>query len=108
MIMVCYDPMKDRDQLQEITISEFKATCLAVIDRVKRTGKPVLVTRRGKPMAQVIPPPRSPTWLGCMAGTVPRMGGEGLPGTVGDGWVALREGMSCAWSTHVCGASSRA
>jgi len=27
-----------------VTISKFKATCLAVLDKVKRTGRPVLVT----------------------------------------------------------------
>ena len=56
---------------ETISISEFKAKCLAVIDRVKRTGRPILVTRRGEPMAQVIPPPaadRQGSWLGCMAG----------------------------------------
>ena len=36
-----------------ISISQFKATCLAVLDKVKRTGKPVLVTRRGIPIAMI-------------------------------------------------------
>jgi prevent-host-death family protein len=40
-----------------IAISKFKATCLAALERVRRTGRPLLVTRRGTPVAQVIPPP---------------------------------------------------
>lgn len=54
-------------------ISEFKATCLAVLKRVQRTRRSVLVTRRGEPVAVVQPPPppeapaRSP--FGAMAGT---------------------------------------
>ncbi|HUP18651.1 MAG TPA: PIN domain-containing protein [Gemmatimonadota bacterium] len=32
-----------------IAISRFKATCLAVMRRVKRTGRPVVVTRFGEP-----------------------------------------------------------
>ena len=36
-----------------ISISQFKATCLAVLDKVKRTGMPVLVTRRGVPIARI-------------------------------------------------------
>ena len=44
---------------EEITISRFKATCLAVLAKVKRTGKPILVTRKGEPIAQVMPPPLS-------------------------------------------------
>ena len=49
-------------------ISEFKATCLAVLARVGRTGKPVLVTRFGRPVAQVVPPPRASghAWLGAL------------------------------------------
>ena len=56
------------DRMEEIQISKFKATCLAVLDRVGRTRKPVLVTRFGKPVAQVVPPPPDPAgdWLGAM------------------------------------------
>ena len=35
--------------------SEFKAKCLAVLDEVERTGLPVVVTKRGRPVAQVVP-----------------------------------------------------
>ncbi|MDE0349291.1 MAG: type II toxin-antitoxin system Phd/YefM family antitoxin [Gammaproteobacteria bacterium] len=54
--------------MEEMKISEFKATCLAVLARVGRTGKPILVTRFGKPVAQVGPPPKVPghTWLGVL------------------------------------------
>lgn len=55
--------------METIAISKFKATCLAVLDRVRRTGVPVLVTRRGEPIAEIIPPPlpaREDDWLGCM------------------------------------------
>jgi len=38
-------------------ISKFKATCLAVLDRVHKTGKPLVVTKRGVPVAQIVPPP---------------------------------------------------
>ena len=52
-------------------MSKFKATCLAVLQRVRRTGRPVLVTRFGEPVAEVVPP--SPpaadeAWLGAMQG----------------------------------------
>ncbi len=54
-------------ELDVITISKFKATCLAVLDNVKRTGHPVLVTRHGKPIAVIDPPPppeKKSSWLG--------------------------------------------
>lgn len=52
---------------------EFKAKCLAILDRVKETGQPLLITKRGKPVAQLgpPPPPEPPEGgtFGCMAGT---------------------------------------
>ena len=43
--------------MDEIAISKFKATCLAVLEKVKRTGQPILVTRFGHPIARIEPPP---------------------------------------------------
>jgi len=58
--------------LEEIAISKFKATCLAVLKRVRRTGRPIRITRFGEPVAEIVPPslpPRPESWLGCMSGT---------------------------------------
>jgi prevent-host-death family protein len=58
--------------MEEIAISKFKATCLAVLEKVKQTGQPVLVTRFGHPVAQIVPPqsaqrkPRFGTGVGSM------------------------------------------
>ncbi len=57
---------------EKVTISKFKATCLALLNRVKKTGQPILVTRRGEPIAQIIPPPlpkRPESWLGSFQST---------------------------------------
>lgn len=40
-----------------IKASEFKAKCLAVLDEVQRTRQPVVITKRGKPVAELRPPP---------------------------------------------------
>jgi prevent-host-death family protein len=58
--------------MEQIPISKFKATCLAVLERVRQTRAPVLVTRRGVPVAEIEPPPAADAgaWLGSMAGTV--------------------------------------
>jgi prevent-host-death family protein len=64
--------------METIAISKFKAQCLAVLERVRKTGKPIRVTRRGLPVADVMPPgPESRThdWLGAMAGTA-RLNGD--------------------------------
>jgi prevent-host-death family protein len=58
--------------METIAISEFKAKCLAILERVRKTGQPIRVTRRGLPVADVLPPtpPENPEgWLGAMRGT---------------------------------------
>ena len=54
-----------------VSISEFKAKCLGLLDRVNRTGQPLLVTRRGEPLAEVVRPalPHPEKWLGSAAST---------------------------------------
>lgn len=42
--------------METLAISKFKATCLAVLEQVRKTGRPVLVTRFGKPVAEIVPP----------------------------------------------------
>lgn len=52
---------------ETVTISHFKATCLALLAKVKRTGRPMLVTRKGEVIAQILPPPapeKPSSWLG--------------------------------------------
>ena len=59
--------------IETIAISKFKATCLQLLGNVKKTGKPILVTRKGDPIALVVPPPPPPKpkkWLGCMKGDI--------------------------------------
>ena len=57
--------------MDSVPISQFKARCLALLAEVERSGRPLLVTKRGKPLARVLPPTaRKPGWwFGCMAGT---------------------------------------
>jgi antitoxin (DNA-binding transcriptional repressor) of toxin-antitoxin stability system len=52
--------------MREIAISKFKATCLAVLEDVRRTGSPVRVARFGRPVAEVVPtsPETVSSWLG--------------------------------------------
>jgi prevent-host-death family protein len=38
-----------------IPAGEFKARCLALLDEVAETGKPLVVTKRGKPVARLVP-----------------------------------------------------
>ena len=76
-----------------ISISKFKATCLAVLERVRRTGKPIVVTKYGEPIAEVVPPtpePRESDWLGAMRGTVRYLGDIVAPASDPEEWEVLR------------------
>ena len=51
--------------------SEFKATCLKVMDEVQKTGEPVLITKNGKPVSKLVPARVRPKSLfGVMKGRI--------------------------------------
>ena len=63
--------------MESIPISKFKATCTAVIERVEASQSPIIITRRGKPVAEIVPhapAARIAKRLGYMAGTARVLG----------------------------------
>jgi len=78
--------------VREIAISKFKATCLAVLEDVRRTGAPIRVTRFGKPVAEVVPPQpeASSSWLGCARDSIEITGDISGPVGAFARWRALR------------------
>lgn len=56
--------------------AKFKAECLHLIDHVHDTHEEIIVTKRGKPMARLVPlkKGKKPAIFGCMAGSVTYMG----------------------------------
>jgi prevent-host-death family protein len=45
----------DGGQMKSVAVSEFKSHCLSLLEDVARTGEPILVTKRGKPLARITP-----------------------------------------------------
>ena len=79
--------------MEEMAISKFKATCLATLERVRRTGRPLRVTRFGKPIADIVPssPERRPAeWLGSLRGTIEIRGDIVTPSSELVTWEALK------------------
>jgi prevent-host-death family protein len=69
--------------MKQIAISKFKATCLAVLERVRKTGEPVVITRFGQPIAEINPAGGlKRIHLGGGAGTVEILGD--IVGPIGD------------------------
>jgi prevent-host-death family protein len=79
--------------MKEIAISEFKAKCLALLDQVQKTKQPILVTRRGKPVAEVSAP--KPTenrdWIGSMKDDFEIIGDIVSPASDPEDWEVLRD-----------------
>jgi len=91
--------------MEQVAVSKFKARCTSVLEQVRKTRKPVVVTRYGVPLAQVTPPPapkRRSSWIGCMEGTAEILGdivgpisseqdwdAGGMEATAGHTWLIL-------------------
>jgi len=80
--------------MEEMAISKFRTHCLEVIARVERTRKPVRITKRGKPVAELTPTvqekrkERLP--FGSMRGTGQILGDIVAPASDPEDWDALR------------------
>jgi prevent-host-death family protein len=79
--------------VKQVAISEFKAKCLSLLEQVQKTRKPLLVTRFGKPIAEVIPPATDgpSNWLGSMKGQFEILGDIMTPANDPDEWEASRD-----------------
>ncbi len=79
--------------MEEMAISKFKATCLAVLERVRKTGEPILVTRFGQPIAEILPPRELGTQrrFGARLGSMEILGD--IVGPIGDesDWEAAQD-----------------
>jgi prevent-host-death family protein len=80
--------------MEEIAISEFKAKCLAILERVEKTKQPIRITRHGKPVADVVP--TAPvmdraSWIGSMRDTMKIYGDIIEPASDPDEWEANRD-----------------
>jgi len=58
--------------MQTIQASKFKARCLALMDEVARTGETILVTKNGRPVAELRPHrgPRAKSLIGLHKGRI--------------------------------------
>ena len=79
--------------MKEVAISEFKAKCLAILDEVQKTQQPILVTRRGRPVAEVGPPTATDKrdWIGSMKGQSKILDDIISPANEESDWEALRD-----------------
>ena len=73
-----------------VSVSEFKANCLRLIDEMQEDGEPLTLTKRGKVVAEVVPKrdePLKPVF-GSMKNTVYRFDDPFTPVADMDEWEA--------------------
>lgn len=77
--------------MKKMPAGEFKARCLRVMEDVKASRRPVVITKKGKPVAKLVPPDEeSADILGCMAGTAEIAGDVEAPVVDARAWKAAR------------------
>ena len=78
--------------MEEITISELAANPVAVLERVRETKQPILITQDGQPIARITPttPTGRPDWIGSMEGTVEIVGDIISPASDESDWEVLQ------------------
>ena len=69
-----------------VAAGEFKAKCLKLLDEVASSGQPLTITKRGRPVARVVPLPAQRPLFGAMKGSV--LAQRDIVASVGDHWEA--------------------
>ncbi len=79
--------------MRTIPAGEFKQKCLRLLDEVGLSGEPIVITKRGKPVAELSAVKRTPAsdWAGAMRGRGSIKGDLVAPVSHPSDWEALRE-----------------
>lgn len=80
--------------MQTVNVSEFKAVCLRLLERVRQTGEPIEILKNGVPLAIVHPPQRNvdrKKAYGSMKDTLRKPAPDLMTPLDGISWDALRK-----------------
>jgi prevent-host-death family protein len=77
--------------MKKIPAGEFKARCLRIMEEVKSYRTPVVITKKGRPVAKLVPPDEpAADVFGCMAGTAELRGDVEAPVVAVRAWKSAR------------------
>jgi prevent-host-death family protein len=80
-----------KSSTKAISASEFKSKCLQLIDNVKRTRRPITITKRGKPVVKLVPMEKeTDEWFGRLKGQMEIVGDIESPIDPADEWESSR------------------
>lgn len=78
--------------MKHMPAGKFKARCLSVMDDVNATGEPVIITKRGTPVAKVVPvASKKQNVFGFMAGEFKIVGDIERPVVALEEWEVMRK-----------------
>ena len=77
--------------MKSIPAGEFKARCLTLMEDVRNTREPVLITKRGKPVAKLVPAENAkPEFIGRLKGVIEIVGDIESPVVPPEAWGSSR------------------
>jgi prevent-host-death family protein len=83
---VCYNL-----SMRKIGAAEFKAHCLTLMEDVRSTREPLIITKRGKPVAKLVPVDnKKDNWIGRLNGKIRIVGDIESPVVPLEDWEVLR------------------
>ncbi|MGA8539529.1 MAG: type II toxin-antitoxin system Phd/YefM family antitoxin [Terriglobales bacterium] len=77
--------------MKKIAAGEFKAHCLTLMEDVRSTREPLIITKRGKPVAKLVPVEnKKDNWIGRLKGKIRIVGDIESPVVPLEDWEVLR------------------
>ncbi len=77
--------------MKKISAAEFKARCLRVMDDVQATRETIVITKKGRPVAKLVPAEApSHDFLGRLTGVIHISGDIESPAEPVESWEVLR------------------
>ena len=77
--------------MKKIAAAAFKAQCLTLMDDVRSTKQPLLITKRGKPVAKLVPvDTREDDFIGRLKGVFRVVGDIESPIEPAEAWESAR------------------
>ena len=76
--------------MRSISAAEFKARCLSLMEDVRSTREPVIITKRGKPVAKLVPADKTKVeFIGRLKGRIEILGDIVSPTVPPEDWEAM-------------------
>jgi prevent-host-death family protein len=77
--------------MKTVAAGYFKARCLKIMDQVRSTREPVTITKKGRPVAKLVPADGpSDEIFGCLKGEIEIVGDILSPLVPPEDWAAVR------------------